>query len=485
MQAERLDGRSLTIAGLVAIASGRSGVDVDPAALRRVAERHALLQQARAQGAVYGANTGVGANRHERTGADEQRGLRLLRSHCAAVGPVIDDTTARATMAVRLNQILAGGSGVSRHVAECLAEALHDGAVPTLHEWGAIGTGDLAALAELSLTLAGERPWRDGKGPVTMFGATDALPMISSSALTVATSALALQRVQSQLRASVVVAALSFLALRGNPEAYDVAVHRQRAHPGQVEVAKIMSRLVAGSAAPVRIQDPFGLRVLPQVVAPAVHAARCLDDALIAEMNAALENPLVTPEGVRHHGQFHTATLATQLDALRGAFLPVLSLSSARLGLLMRPDLTGLRAFLAAGPAGSSGLMISEYVVQDLLTEIRVGMTPTAAGTLSISLGLEEHASFATQGARSLRTMTRLAPTLLAAELVAAVRALRMAPGRLVVGPLREAFELANEVLDTDEEDRPLGDDLERAAAVLPLLGGVLDYSSMGLNSSA
>ena len=112
-------------------------------------------------------------------------------------------------------------------------------------------------------------------------------------------------------------------------------------------------------------------------------------------------------------------------------------------------------------------------------------MTPTAAGTLSISLGLEEHASFATQGARSLRAMTRLAPTLLAAELVAAVRALRMAPGRLVVGPLREAFELANEVLDTDEEDRPLGDDLERAAAVLPLLGGVLDYSSMGLNSSA
>jgi len=117
-------------------------------------------------------------------------------------------------------------------------------------------------------------------------------------------------------------------------------------------------------------------------------------------VNAAVENPLVTADGVRHHGQFHTAT--SRPAWRRPRHVPaVLSLSAARLGLLMRPDLTGLRAFLADGPMGSSGLMISEYVVQDLLTEIRVGMQPTSAGTLTISLGLEEHASSPTQGARS------------------------------------------------------------------------------------
>ena len=482
MQQRRLDGRSLTIGGLVDIASGRCTVEVDPAALGRVEKRHARLREARAHGAVYGANTGVGANRLESSVDDAFHGLRLLRSHCAAVGPVEDDVTARAAMATRLNQILAGGSGVSRAVAVTLAEALIRGAVPTMHSWGAIGTGDLAALAELGLTLAGERPWRSGSAPAVAIGPTDALPMISSSAVTVATAALALHSVQSQLRASVVVAALSFLALRGNPEAYDPHVHSARAHPGQGEVAALLSRLVAGNGAPARIQDPFGLRVLPQVTAPAVHAARSLHDVVTAELNAAAENPLVTPEGVRHHGQFHTATLASTVDAVRGAFLPVLSLSTARLGLLMRPDLTGLRAFLAAGPAGSSGLMISEYVVHDLLTEIRVGMTPTAAGTLSISLGLEEHASFATQGARSLRTMTALAPTLLAAELVAAVRALRMAPGRLTEGPARQAFDMAAQVLDPDESDRSLGDDLARAAELLPKLGTVLDGSAIDLS---
>jgi histidine ammonia-lyase len=468
-----LDGRTLTIEDLVGVASGRADVTVDPAALRLVERRHAVLQEARAAGAVYGANTGVGANRHERTEDDGQHGLRLLRSHCAAAGPVEDDETARAAMTTRLNQILAGGSGISRRVTEALAEALYAGAVPTLHSWGAIGTADLAALAELGLTLTGERPWRSGKGPVTTIDATDALPMISSSALTVATAALALDRVSRQLRASTVVGALTFLALRGNPEAYDEAVHRARAHPCQAEVAATLRAMVAGCAAPIRIQDPFGLRVMPQVTAPALHAARELHAVLTAELNAAVENPLVTDEGVRHHGQFHTATLASHLDAVRSSFLPVLSLSSARLGLLMRPDLTGLRAFLAGGPTGSSGLMISEYVVQDLLTEIRVGMQATAAGTLTISLGLEEHASFATQGARSLRTMTQLAPTLLAAELVAAVRALRMAPGRLTEGTAREAFELAAAALDPEMDDRPLGDDLERAAALLPELAAL------------
>jgi len=469
----RLDGQGLGLEDLVAVAAGRAGVIVDPSALRLVGDRHEVLLQARAAGAVYGANTGVGANRHERSGDDGSHALRLLRSHCAAVGPIEDDETARAAMTVRLNQILAGGSGISRRVAEALAEALYAGAVPTLHSWGAIGTGDLASLAELGLTLAGERPWRTGPGPVTTVDATDALPLISSSALTVAVAALALDRVAGLLRASIVVGALSFLALRGNPEAYDEAVHEARAHPCQAEVAGALRALVAGCGAPVRIQDPFGLRVMPQVTAPALQAARELRAVLTAELNAAVENPLVTAGGVHHHGQFHTATLASHLDAVRNTFLPVLSLSSARLGLLMRPDLTGLRAFLADGPTGSSGLMISEYVVQDLLTEIRVGMQAVAAGTLTISLGLEEHASFATQGARSLRTMTQLAPTLLAAELVAAVRALRMAPGRLVDGAAREAFELAAKVIDPGMEDRPLGLSLERAATLLPELASI------------
>ena len=111
----RLDGHSLTIDDLIAVASGTAGVSADPAALIRVDERQATLLAARDRGVVYGANTGVGANRGEPAGVGSHA-LRLLRSHCAGVGPVEDDLTARATMVTRLNQILAGGSGISGRV---------------------------------------------------------------------------------------------------------------------------------------------------------------------------------------------------------------------------------------------------------------------------------------------------------------------------------------------------------------------------------
>lgn len=113
--------------------------------------------------------------------------MRLLRSHAASLGPVEDAPTTRAALAVRLNQLLAGahaglGAGLSAPVLGALAEAVETDAQPTLHRFGGIGTSDLAPLAELGLTLVGERPWRAGSVPPVPLGPADALPLISSHA---------------------------------------------------------------------------------------------------------------------------------------------------------------------------------------------------------------------------------------------------------------------------------------------------------------
>ena len=47
---------------------------------------------------------------------------------------------------------------------DALEQAIQLGALPLLHRLGAIGTGDLTVLAELGLTLAGERPLGNGRG---------------------------------------------------------------------------------------------------------------------------------------------------------------------------------------------------------------------------------------------------------------------------------------------------------------------------------
>lgn len=498
----QLDGGSLTVPEVRRIALQGTGVSISQETLLCIDNSRRRLINARESGSVYGANTGVGANRNvlvpeDGSGGDDggsnaaddgasadidgeraAHARRLLMSHCAAAGPLEDDCVTRGAMAIRLNQFAAGGSGISSGVAQGLLEALNSGSLPALHSLGAVGMGDLPALAELALTLAGERPWAAGGIAPVVFTDSDALPFMSSSAVTLATAALGAGELEILLRASVVVASLSLLALQGSPEAYDDDVQRRRPHPHQRAVAQAVAQLTEGTPRRgARLQDPFGLRVFPQVHAPALTALDALVDTLKREVNAAAENPLVTRDGVAHHGQFHLAALAAALDYVRTAFYPVLTLSSARLGMLFRPDMTRLPAFLANGPAGSSGLMIAEYVVQDVLANVRAAVAPVSGSSLSISLGLEDHAAFATQGARLLRRVAAEAPVVIAVEAMAAVRALRLAPARMGNTPAREAFEYLAAELDSDMQDRPIGDDIDRAVELLPGLAGFLGDS--------
>jgi len=478
-----LDGSSLTVDEVIAILPGNVSLSVPEEALRALDDVRSRLLSARSSGRVYGANTGVGANRTMAVGAgpgrEDERAAharRLLLSHCVGAGPLEDDSTVRAAMVIRLNQFLAGGSGISSTVARGLLEALASGSIATIHRLGNLGTGDLAGLAELALTLSGDRPWRSGGiAPVT-FADSDSLPFLSSSALTLAAGCQGVDALKHLLEGVLVVASLSILALEGSPQPYAEAVHGAIQRPHQAGVAAAIRRLLGpdGVAEPARLQDPFAVRALPQVHAPALDAAERLRTLLEGELNGSAENPLVTTDGVLHHGQFHLAMMAAVLDATRTGLYPVISLSAARLSHLFRPELSHLPPFLAAGAPGSSGLMITEYVAQDVLSTLRTAAAPVSGAGVSVSLGLEEHASFAAQAARLLRDMTADAPVVVALEAIAAVRALRMAPGRLGGGPAREAFEYLAAGLDPDMGDRPIDADLERALALLPGLGRFL-----------
>ncbi len=452
-----------------------AGPGCDPDALLRVVRAHAIAQDVGASGPVYGQTTGVGANRAVVVPRADVEGhvLRLLRSHAGGFGVVEDDDVARATVLVRLNQLLAGGSGVSPHVVEALAAAVAARAVPTLHRCGSIGTGDLSALAELALTLAGERPWRAGSVPAVRLGRTDGLALISSNAVTIAVAALAAEDLRVLLDAAHVVAALSFSALRGSSESYAEVVHASTGDAGQVASASMMRRLLADHDTPAaRIQDPFALRAVPQVHGSAADALTALLVVLTSQLNAAAENPLMVAGTALHHAQFHTAALGRTLDTARAALHPLLALSTGRLAALVEPALTGLSPFLASGAPGSSGVMVLEYLAQDSLAEVRQTCLPSGIGGAVVSHGLEEHASFSTQSARATAGTVAHARAVLACELVAAVRALRAAPDRLGAG-LEPAFAAAAARLDPVTEDRSLGEDVGAAVAVLPDLAAL------------
>jgi histidine ammonia-lyase len=408
----------LTPAAVAALARrGPATVELSAAARERIAAGHAAVVAVAGRRPVYGRTTGVGANRHVAIGdGGEAHARRLLRSHAGGVGEPLPEEVVRATILIRLNQIAAGGGGHRVEVADALVALLAADELPVLHDLGGLGTGDLTILAELALHQ-GEARLQWGEG--------DALPFMSSNAATFAVATLAWADLRELLDAGLAVAAESFAALRGNPEAYAEEVAAGRPLPGLVAVAATLRGLTAGARhEPARLQDPFGLRTLPQVGGAFHDALAALHDVLATELGAAAENPLVAGDAVFHHGGFHAASAALALDTARLALVPFADLSLARLSALMEPELTGLEPFLASGVPGSSGLMIAEYVGADALARLRALAVPTSTGGVSISRGLEEHASFAWQGAQQARAAVAHLRTLLALEHIAARRAL-------------------------------------------------------------
>jgi histidine ammonia-lyase len=478
-----LDGQSTSCAQVRDVARGHATAAVTDAGVQRARAAARTAGQVAASRDVYGRTTGVGANRDQPVAAGDETeyGYRLLRSHAGGSGPLTAAELSRAMLVVRANQIAAGGSGVDPGVLGPLLAGVNAGLWVPVPRYGAIGTGDLTALAVAALCLLGERDWLlpPGGGPFEQprftLASADALAFLSSNAATVGEAALACSDLAELLRAAVVIAALSHRAVDASTEPYAAAVHEARRYPGQRVVAAALRDLLGTEYGhPRRIQDPYGYRALPQVHGPAVDAVRYALGAVFAELNAAAENPLIDVAGatVWHNGNFHTAYVGLALDAVRAALFQTAALSAARLGTLVEPAFTGLAPFLATDPAPSSGVMILEYVSQSAIADIRRLGAPAALGSAVLSRGVEEHAGFSTQSARAVTDAVEAYRIVLACELVAAVRALRLREARPATRALAAAFDLAAAALPPGTADRALDTDLAAAQRLLPAVAG-------------
>jgi histidine ammonia-lyase len=484
-----LDGRSLDADMVVRLAEGSVIARVPDDALARVEHSWHTARELVSAGRVYGRSTGVGVKRTEDVAAHDADGhdLRLLLSHAGGIGAPLPARQTRAMMAVRANQLLAGGSGLRPAMVLALVEALRTGVHPVVNEYGSVGTGDLTALAQTGLALVGLQPWQGGDGeapaPLTLERG-DALALISSNALVLGQTALVCHDLGLLLRASDTVTALALAAAQGSLEPYAGPVHEARPHPGSALAAAEVRRLLGAPERPAaptgRVQDPFGFRCFPQAHGPALEACAALQRLLSVELNSAAENPLISREGpaggpaAYHHGGFFAAPLALALDHLCLAVLQTARLSVARLSGLGHPEITGLTPYLAETTSASSGMMILEYSANGALAEIHACAAPASLGHVVLSQGVEEAATFASQAARKTLRAVDAYRLVLACELVAAVRALRQrgtVPDTEL--PVGAAFSLAAGALERDMADRPLTGDVAAAAMLMDQLAAL------------
>ncbi|HEV2623149.1 MAG TPA: aromatic amino acid ammonia-lyase [Frateuria sp.] len=281
-----LDGRSLTRAQLVAVARHGATVALDPKQLERV--QHAadfLADKVSCGEPTYGVTTGFGSNADKLLGGHRMRdelvmdqadprhpareGVSLMEelqhnlivTHAVCVGKPFAPEVVRAMLAIRINTLMRGHSGIRVATLEALTAMLNRGVVPVVPEKGSVGaSGDLAPLSHLAIVLLGggeafyegerlpgaEALKRAVLEPIRL-SFKEGLALNNGTAQMLATAALALDELEYLLGVADLAAATTLDAFAGRSGALRPEVHALRPHPGQVDTAAHVRELLSGS----------------------------------------------------------------------------------------------------------------------------------------------------------------------------------------------------------------------------------------------
>jgi len=493
-----LDGGSLTLDALGRIAHDAEPVRLAAGAAARVHAARAVVDaRAKAGTPVYGVNTGFGALADVTIPSDQLSALQLnlLRSHAAGVGEPLDVPTIRALMALRANVLAKGFSGIRLETLEALLAMLNAGVHPRVPARGSVGaSGDLAPLAHLALVLIGEGDTLDGPSgaaalaraglrPVTL-AAKEGLALINGTQASTAVLALAVLAATGLVRVADIAAAMSVDALRGSIRPFESRIHAARPVPGQAASATNLVRLVDGSAINAshancgKVQDAYSLRCAPQVHGAAREALGFARRLAEIEANAATDNPMVfTDTGdIVSGGNFHGAPIALAADTLALGLVQLATISERRIDRLMRPEESGLPAFLVSNSGLHSGLMMAHVTAAALAAEIKTLAHPAGIDTIPTSAGREDHVSMSMGAALKLARLVDLARHVLAIEVLAAAQAIDLLAPLATSAPLERVRRAVRRVVPALTIDRSPAPDIDRIAHLIA--GGELERAT-------
>jgi histidine ammonia-lyase len=510
-----LDGSTLSLEQLLAIADGDEEVALGGAAAERVrASRAVVDRRARGIEPAYGINTGFGSFAEVKIAPDalETLQLNLLRSHAAGLGAPLPRRTVRATMALRANVLAKGFSGVRVETLESLIALLNRGVTPLVPSRGSVGaSGDLAPLAHLALVLIGEgealeeddeqrRTRRDrgqdqrkdqeglriprvlrspsslpgaealrraGLQPIRL-GPKEGLALINGTQPSTAVLALALAAAEQLARAADIAAAMSIDALRGSIHPFDARIHEARPFAGQRQSAANIAALMRDSGINYshehcgKVQDAYSMRCAAQVHGAVRDALRFVRETVTIEANSATDNPMVFAEtgDIVSGGNFHGAPIAIAADLLAAAVVPLATISERRVDRLVDPTLSGLPAFLTRDGGLKSGFMMAQVTAAAVASELKSLAHPAGTDSIPTSANKEDHVSMSMTAALKAERAVRRAREVVAIEILCACQAIDLLAPLATSAPLEKLHQLVRSRVPMLDDDRALSSDI-------------------------
>ncbi|KAG9402910.1 hypothetical protein AC1031_006452 [Aphanomyces cochlioides] len=317
-----LDGSSLETQDLVLLSKGNTKLELSEDAWEKVKSGRDVVDNILKEKKVaYGINTGFGLFSNVVISEDKLIELQenLIRSHSSGVGTPLSPSATRMLLALRINVLAKGHSGISVDTLKQLVDAFNADCLSVVPEKGTVGaSGDLAPLAHLALGMMGEgKMWdtRDnntikdaaevlasrGLRPVQL-KAKEGLAMINGTQLITSIGCEAVVRAANVADCADIAVALSLEVLKGTVNAFHPRIHEVRPHRGQQLVAgRIRALLQADRPSELfrshnyegKVQDAYTLRCAPQVHGIVHDTIEFVRNIITVEMNSATDNPMV------------------------------------------------------------------------------------------------------------------------------------------------------------------------------------------------
>jgi histidine ammonia-lyase len=478
-----LNGSSLTIEKVVAIARHHEKVELAPEALERIKVCRLMLEEKLARKEVmYGTNTGIGEFSETMLSDEQVKEFQkyLIYNHAAGIGEPAPIEHVRAALAGRINVHAHGNSGCRPEITLTLVEMLNRGVTPVVCQKGSVGaSGDLAPMAQAALLLMGEgEAFFEGERlpghaameragiPVPGLQARDGLAAINGSNLLTAMSALHIYDMERFIRQAEIAAAMTIEALLGNLKPYNTKLHELRGFSGAVRSAQNIMKVIQGSdlttgKMKTKVQDAYSMRSTPQVIGAARDAVAYARSQVEIELNGVGDNPIFVPEDnlTLTGANFQGTPVSLPMDMAGMAITMVCVLSERRMNRLTNPALSqGLPDFLAHEPGFYSGMMLSQYTADHLIVEQRILSAPASIQSIPAAADQEDFVSMGMNTAIKNGQILENAYGVLGIEFMAAAQALdfrEFHPGK-GTGCAREVIRRHVEHLHVD---RPLYND--------------------------
>ena len=394
---------------------------------------------------IYGVTTGFGSLCNISVDKENLSQLQknLMMSHACGTGARVPSEIVKLMLFLKAQSLSYGHSGVQLITVERILDMFNNNIIPVVYEQGSLGaSGDLSPLAHMCLPLIGlghvevdgevyesaEIMERMGWEPVKLCS-KEGLALLNGTQFMSAYGVYSLINTFRLSRWADTIGAMSLDAFDGRMEPFEHNVHAIRPHNGQIETARNIREILAGSEIikqpKKHVQDPYSFRCIPQVHGAAKDTIAYVAKVLETEINSATDNPTVFPETdeIISAGNFHGEPIALAMDFLAIAVAELGNISERRIYRIIS-GARNLPNFLVANPGLNSGFMIPQYTAASIVSQSKGLCWPASCDSIPSSQGQEDHVSMGSNSATKLWRVVQNTERILAIELMNAAQAL-------------------------------------------------------------